>query len=205
MSTENQDLRNDKNWKEKALYGLHADTGFPLSQQEFESLRSNQPKTEVIKISVSSSEMKALIEANQQLAKEKDSLQLEKDALQKEVDKSEKPIHVPAGTIPNSMNTPARQSGFCSIEELIDDVNLNKDVRNKLLHKVLSGVVQGKLSLPSYVEPEPETTTSDLGSELKLSKHPDVLGLSHRHRTLKLRERAKVDSKAQEILNSGNY
>ena len=166
-------------------------------------------KPQEIHVTVDSEQMKALIEANQQLAKEKDSLQSEKDALQKEVDESEKPIHVPSGTIPNSMNTPAKSTeGYGTIEELIDDVNRpeNKDVRNKMLSKVLRGVVSGKLSLPSYVEPVGETTTSDLGSELMLSKKPDVLGINHRFRKKKLTALAeKGNQDAINILNRGEY
>ena len=121
--TENQDLRNDKNWKEKAPYGLNAENGFPITKEEHEAIRQNgQQRSEVIKISVSSSEMKSLIESNL-------ALQKEKEQLQKEIDESVKPI--PAGTIPlSTQQSSSNPQIFENSEQLIDNVRDRASVQN---------------------------------------------------------------------------
>jgi hypothetical protein len=125
----------------------------------------------------------------------------------KKMTESREPKHIPAGTVPLSSQTPAKESGkFGSIKEMVDVANQDKDIRNALLSKTLKGVVEGKLSLPSYQEPEVETTTSDLSPDLKLSKKPDPMGIEHNFRKKKLLERAKKgDQQAIDILNSGDF
>ncbi len=113
---------------------------------------------------------------------------------------------IPSGTVPLSSQTPAKKSGYSNVEQMVDDANQNKEIRNALLSKCLKGVKEGHLILKSYELPLPETQTSDLIENGKLSKKPDVLGIQHMHRTKKLRERAeKGDSQAIDLLNSGNY
>jgi hypothetical protein len=201
---------------------------------------NSQRPTEVIKVSVDSSQMKALLESNAVLTKKLEKAEqgeqmfehirlklaekYEQEGLEvphienlsqlnsateniKQITESKRPKNVPAGTVPLSSQIPVKtQEGYGSNEEMIDAVNQNKDVRNALLFKVLNGVKEGKLSLPSYEEPQPETTTSDLSPQLKLSVKPDPMGIERRFRTKKLQERAsKGDQQAVEILNSGNY
>jgi hypothetical protein len=215
-----------------------------------EEQRINRQQPDVIKVSISSDEMKQLIEQNntkdakiKQLEtenassvaaremfidlKEKAALQLTNLGIETDVDDiktkedldrsittiqklnakqgSRNEPYVNAGCVPLSSQTQAKKAGYGSVEGLVDDVNQNPEIRNALLHKCLKGVKEGRLVLKSYEMPIPETTSTDLIENGKLSKKPDVLGIQHNFRAKKLRERAKTDPEAARILESGEF
>jgi hypothetical protein len=177
-------------------------SGIEAAKEVFEDIKENlSVELTALGVDTSPSDLKSKTDLDRAVSTVKKMRELKESA------KPQNP-NAGSGTVPFNTQTPARQKseGYNSIEAMIDDANQNKDVRNKLLHKVLVGVRDGKLSLPSYQEPEQETTTSDLSEDLRLAVKPDVMGIQHAYRKKKLIALAeKGDAQALEILNNGNY
>jgi hypothetical protein len=248
------DLRQDPNWKAKAPYGLHAESGEPITQSEYEALHGRDLTVridtstieELARKKIAVEEKEAIIdeklaevehaEATFEYLKSKVAEKYEKEHLEvpkienmEDVDKMAQNLTeirrktqssgglASGGSAPlnSAQYSTEKKEGYGSVEEMIRDLREksamgdanSKEILSKMTYKMGKGIIEGKLSLPSYEpEPTPTTTTDLIEGGGKIAVKPDPLGIEHAFRKKKLLVLAqKGDQTAINILNSGDY